>query len=284
MALVHPELLGTYGDGGNAMVLAKRLAWRGIAAEVVEVPAGCPVPSSCDVYCLGGGEDGPQTRAAAELGAGGAGKPAMVEAVEQGAVVLAVCAGYQIVGASFEVAPADAGTGGAVRQRGLGLLDVETLRLPMPRAVGEVVSAEGGGFALGVLTGYENHGSSTLLGPSARPLGTVVSGTGNGGTQRRAGPRTEGAVSGRVVGTYMHGPVLARNPALADLLLSWVVGPLSPLDDSEVSELRKERLSALPLTTAASAGGSRIGASAERLLARWLGPSRARRLAKARRW
>src|SRR5438094_6540460 len=100
IALVYPELLGTYGDRGNALVLARRLAWRGIANEVVEVAAGAPVPSGCDLYVVGGGEDDPQVTAADHLRADGG----LSRAVERGATLLAVCAGYQIVGTSFEAA------------------------------------------------------------------------------------------------------------------------------------------------------------------------------------
>lgn len=105
--------------------------------------------------------------------------------------------------------------------------------------MGELVVEAEPGLGLPTLTGYENHAGVTTLGPGARPLGKVLVGRGND-----AGDGTEGLVSGRVVGTYLHGPVLARNPALADLLLSWVVGPLDPLDDEEVEALRAERIAA----------------------------------------
>jgi hypothetical protein len=154
-----------------------------------------------------------------------------------GAVVLAVCAGFQVVGRTFPGAEGDA-------HEGVGLLDVDTVKGPGPRAVGEVL-VEVGPSPLGplpVLTGFENHGGTTSLRDGAVALGRVVVGVGNGG-----GDGTEGAVQGRVVGTYLHGPVLARNPALADLLLSWALGdrPLDPLDDAESETLREERLAAV---------------------------------------
>lgn len=238
IALLYPELLGTYGDGGNAAVLAQRLRWRNIPAEVIDVHAGEPVPRSCQIYLMGGGEDAPQTLAARELRSGssprsgGRSGPALVEAVEGGAAVLAVCAGLQVLGRRF------AGEDGKAHE-GLGLLDCETHRDDGPRRVGEVVVAPDPGFDLPDLTGYENHGGVTTLGPTARPLGQVVVGHGNDG-----GDGTEGIVNGRVVGTYLHGPVLARNPALADHLLASVLGPLAPIDDPEVDALRKERLHA----------------------------------------
>ena len=228
IALLYPELLGTYGDGGNATVLAQRLRWRGIPAEVIDVHAGEPVPRSCQIYVMGGGEDAPQALAARELRSGGA----LVDAVEGGAAVLAVCAGLQVLGNRF------AGEDGKVHD-GLGLLDCETHRDDGPRRVGEVVATPDPSLDLPDLTGYENHGGVTTLGAGARPLGRVVVGHGNSG-----GDGTEGIVSGRVVGTYLHGPVLARNPALADHLLSSVLGPLEPLDEPEVEALRKERLHA----------------------------------------
>jgi len=228
IVVVHPDLLGTYGDGGNAVVLAQRLRWRGVAAEVIEVTSDQAVPASAQLYCLGGGEDGPQSQSAAAMAAG---RP-LTRAIQGGAVVLAVCAGYQVVGESF------AGSDGQLRA-GLGLLDVRAAKGVGLRAVGEVVSDPAPELGLPTLTGYENHGGLTTLGPSARPLAQVRTGVGNGG-----GDGTEGALGDRVVGTYLHGPLLARNPALADLLLSWVVGPLAPLDDTEVTALRTARLTA----------------------------------------
>lgn len=228
IALLYPELLGTYGDGGNATVLAQRARWRGIGAEVVEVGAGDPVPRSCQLYLMGGGEDGPQALAVRELKASGA----LGAAVDAGAAVLAVCAGYQVLGRDF------VGPGGAPAP-GLGLLDCSTARGKGTRRVGEMVVDPAPGFGLPRLTGYENHAGVTSLGPGAQPLGRVRAGHGND-----TGDGSEGIVTGHVVGTYLHGPVLARNPALADLLLSWVAGPLDPIDDAEVEELRAERMKA----------------------------------------
>lgn len=224
IGLLYPELLGTYGDGGNARVLAQRLSWRGLSAETAEVAGGDPIPESCDIYVLGGGEDGPQALAARDLSA----SRSLERAVSSGAAVLAVCAGYQLIGHQF------VGPDGTLHP-GLGLLDCSTARGRGPRRVGEVVVEPDAGMGLPPLTGYENHAGVTLIGASARPLGRVRTGSGNG-------DGTEGAVAGRVMGTYLHGPVLARNPALADLLLSWVVGDLPPVDDTEVEALRTERI------------------------------------------
>ena len=228
IALLYPELLGTYGDGGNAVVLAERLRWRGIGAEVVTLGVGETVPTSCDIYLMGGGEDGPQALAARELSESGA----LHTAVDNGAVVFGTCAGIQVLGKEF------ANPDGSSHP-GLDLLDVRTVRGTGKRAVGELL-IDPLVDALPTLTGYENHGAVTHLGPAARPLGRVVAGVGNG-----TGDGSEGAVSGRILATYLHGPALARNPALADLLLSWVVGDLVPLDDLEVEDLRAERFAAV---------------------------------------
>jgi CobQ-like glutamine amidotransferase family enzyme len=139
-----------------------------------------------------------------------------------------VCAGFQILGETFLD-----GRGGV--HPGLGLIDCRTDRLPGPRAVGELLADS----PMGVLTGYENHGGRTVLGPAAKPLARVREGVGNGD----AGG--DGAVQGSVIATYLHGPALARNPQLADHLLRLVVGDLSPLDDREEEELRAERLAFL---------------------------------------
>jgi hypothetical protein len=225
VALIFPTVLGTYGDGGNARVLAQRLTWRGIAAELVEVGIDEAVPEHADVYVVGGGEDSAQTLAVSRLGDG-----SLARAVDADKPVLAVCAGFQILGETFLDGL------GAVHP-GLGLIDCRTDRLAGPRAVGELL-ADTALPGVGAVTGYENHGGRTVLGPAARPFAAVRAGVGNGD----AG--VDGAIQGSVVATYLHGPALARNPALADELLTRVVGPLPPLDDTEETELRRERFAA----------------------------------------
>jgi hypothetical protein len=227
--VLYPDVLGTYGDGGNAVVLAQRLRWRGLAAEIVQASLGSPVPASASVYLLGGGEDAPQALAAAELRHHGV----LGRAVEGGAAVLVVCAGLQVVGSRFLAA-------GSVHE-GVGLVDASTVAALPRRAVGELV-VDGGETGLPVLSGYENHAGATVLGPGVVPLGRVRSGIGNGA----AG--VDGFVAGRVVGTYLHGPALARNPALADLVLTLALGPLPPGNDElraadeDAGDLRAERL------------------------------------------
>ncbi len=245
--MVYPDLLGTYGDGGNGLILARRAAWRGIPVDLVQADSGRPLPSA-DIYCIGGGEDGPQVRAATALVADGT----LLRSFDRGAVVLGVCAGFQLLGRSF---PDSSGR----RRHGLGLLDVSTRKGTGTRAVGELVAevtADApklvGGAALPTLTGFENHGGLTSVGPDATAIARVVTGVGNGG-----GDGTEGAWSQRAFGSYLHGPLLARNPGVADLLLGWAVSgdgqtsgasaallPLAPLDDEEELALRRERLTA----------------------------------------
>ena len=243
IALLFPDLLGTYGDSGNAVILAQRLRWRGIDAEVLTVRSGEAVPAGCALYVVGGGENMPQSQAARQLGAG-TGKGVLHRAVDSGAAVLAVCAGLQILGNSF-VGPDGLST------PGLGLLDCTTGHGRGPRAVGEVVVDPIAALDLPAMTGYENHAGVTTVGSGCSPLGRVRHGRGN-----NDGSGFDGAWNGKVLGTYLHGPVLARNPALADLLLSWAVGDLEPLDDSESEQLRRERLAAAAGT---SVGLTRAG-------------------------
>jgi CobQ-like glutamine amidotransferase family enzyme len=221
IGLLLPEVLGTYGDSGNAQVLCQRLRWRGLDAEVVPAGLGEPVPSTLDLYLLGGGEDGAQALAAAHL-------RKHRRALTPHAVVFGVCAGLQVLGTRFR------GLDG-VDHDGLGLLDVATEPAER-RAVAELVATSSEILDQAPLTGFENHLGASKLGTGSEPLGQVVRGTGNG-------DGTEGAVTDRVVGTYLHGPALARNPALADLLLTWTTGhPLAPLKLPEVDRLRDERL------------------------------------------
>ena len=162
--------------------------------------------------------------------------------VGEGAVLLAVCAGFQIAGRSFP-------GGEGEPHEGLGLLDVTTVKGDGPWAVGEVTAEAAtaeGAPVLPTLTGFENHGGRTSVGDGASPLAHVLSGVGNG-------DGTEGAVSGRVVGTYLHGPVLARNPVLADKLLSWALGE----DHSSRSTTARPRACAKSVC-AAAAGRRRL--------------------------
>ena len=230
VVLIYQSLLGIYGDRGNATVLVKRLAWRGYAPVLTVVEPGDALPDTGQIYLLGGGEDAAQISAVRALRADGG----LRRAVDRGAAVLAVCAGYQIIGQSFTVGADDDVV------EGLGLLDVTTTRGPV-RAVGEILSRWVGREGDEQwLTGFENHGGHTRLAPGVEPLARVEIGTGN------CGDGTEGAVAGKVIGTYPHGPLLARNPALADHVLELALDQeLSPLTRPEVDELRRQRLAAV---------------------------------------
>lgn len=227
IGLVLPDVMGTYGDGGNAVVLRQRLRLRGIDAEIVEITLAEPVPESLDLYTLGGAEDYAQRLATKHL----LQHQGLQRAAARGAPVLAICAAIQVLGHWYETAAGE-------RVEGVGLLDVTTSP-QHERTIGEVVSTPLIDGLAHQLTGFENHRGGTVLGPDATPLAAVVKGAGN-----RLGDGTDGAVQGSVIATYLHGPCLARNPELADLMLSRVVGPLEPLDLPEVDQLRRERLAA----------------------------------------
>lgn len=222
---IYPDLLSTYGDQGNVLILQRRAEQRGIPTEIVHVHSSDSVPIEGDIYLLGGGEDRPQILAAERLIADGG----LKRAAEQGACVFSVCAGYQIIGETY---------GGEDDKPlpGVGIIDIRSGR-GETRAVGEIVADVDPSLGVGRITGFENHQGRTAIGANAAPLSTTVKGIGND-------EHTEGAYQGQVLGTYLHGPALPRNPALADLLLRWRVGEISPLPASWGETLHEERLAA----------------------------------------
>ncbi|NEW29976.1 type 1 glutamine amidotransferase [Nocardia cyriacigeorgica] len=229
IGLVLPDVMGTYGDGGNALVLRQRLRMRGYDAEIVEITLSEPVPESLDIYTLGGAEDSAQRLATRHLQR----YPGLQQAAAKGAPVLAICAAIQVLGQWYE-------TSSGERVEGVALLDATTSPQDK-RAIGEVTTTPLIPGLTAPLTGFENHRGGTALGPGATGLARVTRGVGNG-----VGDGLEGVVQGSVIGTYMHGPALARNPELADLILSRALGvdSLEPLDLPEVEQLRRERLRA----------------------------------------
>ncbi|WP_024801047.1 type 1 glutamine amidotransferase [Nocardia sp. BMG51109] len=229
IGLVLPDVMGTYGDGGNAVVLRQRLRMRGQDAEIVEITLNDPVPESLDVYLLGGAEDSAQRLATRHL----LRHPGLQRAAAKGVPVLAICAAIQVLGHWYE-------TSSGERVDGVGLFDATTSP-QAERAIGEVVSTPLLPGLSQALTGFENHRGGTSLGSDATGLARVTRGVGNG-----VGNALEGVVQGSVLGTYMHGPALARNPELADYLLTRALGvdELEPLDLPEVDQLRRERLRA----------------------------------------
>ncbi|WP_134324863.1 type 1 glutamine amidotransferase [Cumulibacter soli] len=229
IGLILPDVLGTYGDGGNALVLRQRLRMRGYNADIVEITIADPVPESLDIYTLGGAEDYAQRLAARHL----LKHPGLQRASERGAPVLAICAAIQLLGTWYETSEGE-------RVDGVGLIDVSTVP-QQKRSIGELVTTPAIAGLSAPLCGFENHRGGTTLGPDAEALGTVTAGVGNG-----VGDGREGVVQGSVLGTYMHGPALARNPELADLLLRRALGveSLEPLELPDVEKLRRERLAA----------------------------------------
>ena len=203
---VYPELLGTYGDGGNGLVLRERARRRDIEVELIRADMDDPLPGG-DIYLLGGGEDGPQRLAVALLEGAG-----FSRRVAEGAMVFAVCAGLQMLGTRFSVHGDD-------EYVGLGLVDAVTTRA-LTRAVGDLVTTIGGT----TMVGFENHGGETTIGAGVEPFANVERGRGNDG-------RVDGFRAGRIWATYAHGPVLALNPWLADAVLMEALGlsELAPL-------------------------------------------------------
>ncbi|AQA15357.1 glutamine amidotransferase [Streptomyces samsunensis] len=227
---VYPDLLSTYGDQGNVLVVERRARQRRLEVSRLDVRSDQQIPTSGDIYLVGGGEDRPQRLAAERLIRDGG----LNRAVSNGAIVFSVCAGYQILGHEFIN---DLGQ----RQQGLGLLDVVSSRGEGARCVGDVLADIDERLGLPPLTGFENHQGVTHLGPTARPFARVRFGNGNG-----SGDGFEGAYHDTVFGTYMHGPVMARNPHIADHLLKLAldVNALPPVDDQWYEALRNERIAA----------------------------------------
>ena len=222
LAHLYPDLMNLYGDRGNIIALRRRCELRGIDLEVVEVSTGDEFdPKTFDLVFVGGGQDREQRRVAEDLQRHGA---SLRNAVEGGMSVLAVCGGYQLMGHSYRVAEGD-------ELPGISVFDLTSLH-PGPQAercIGDVV-AEADGM---VLVGFENHGGRTYLGPDARPLARVLAGHGNNNEDR-----SEGAIYKNAIGTYLHGSLLPKNPALADRLISLALerkygdGALAALDDA----------------------------------------------------
>ena len=220
-----PELLGTYGDQGNVATLSWRLTQRGIENEVIQASARNPIPTDGDFYFLGGGEDDAQVAAVELLRRDGA----LEKALNNGAHLFAVCAGFQLLGNQF---PASGGR----NIEGLGILPIIT-EAANPRSVGELLLDST--IGIDKLTGFENHGGQTRFLEKLQPLGIVKRGIGN-----HAKEASDGAVTENIIATYMHGPALVRNPKLADFILERSLGKLTPLERNVFDELHERRVSA----------------------------------------
>ena len=206
LAHLYPDYLNIYADRGNMAVLERRAAWRGISFDYRTVSVGETVdPREHDLYYVGGGQDREQALIAPDLAAKG---PALVEAAAEGAAVLAVCGGYQLLGRFYR-------DRSGAELPGVGLLPLHTVAGER-RMIGDVLlECELDPGKRRTLAGFENHAGRTYLDEGAEPLGRVIAGFGNNGEDGREGCRV-----GRVLGTYLHGPLLPRNPWLADWLLS----------------------------------------------------------------
>ena len=218
---LYAATMNIYGDRGNVVALEQRARWRGIDVEVREIGIGAPITDDIDIFFWGGGQDGEQIAVSRDIvGAKGENLRA---AIENGAAMLAICGGYQLLG--HEYRPFD----GEVLP-GIGVFDATTVAGPT-RFIGNVL-IESPEF--GTLVGFENHSGLTTLGPNTTPLGTVVSGKGNNGTDG-----TEGAIYRNAIGCYLHGALLPKNPQLTDWLLAAGLRhrygrpiDLAPLDDT----------------------------------------------------
>ncbi|HUA75157.1 MAG TPA: glutamine amidotransferase [Solirubrobacteraceae bacterium] len=229
---LYPDLLNIYADRGNLLMLERRCAWRGIGFELTASGLGEPLDGDAhDLYYLGGGQDRDQRLCAEDLLRSK--REALLAAAGREAVVLGICGGYQLLGHAYTL--------GEEEIEGVGLLDLQTVREPGPRLIGNVaieVALESGLARAGdegpagprVLAGFENHGGRTALAPGQAPLGRVLRGHGNDG---RSG--FEGARRGNTIGTYMHGPLLPKNAWFADWLIARALGldarELAALDD-----------------------------------------------------
>jgi CobQ-like glutamine amidotransferase family enzyme len=221
LVLVHlyPREMNIYGDTGNVLVLRRRLEWRHLPVRVVPVSVGDPLPNDADIMLGGGGQDAAQ----GEIGADFASRGARLRALaDDGVVMLTICGSYQMLGHEFV-------TQEGQRIAGVGVLDVVTHGQPVRLIGNNYVDTPDAGR----LVGYENHSGLTTLGSGVRPLGSTQHGRGNNGKDG-----TEGAVRDNVIGTYLHGPVLAKSPRFADELLRRAYErrgesvELAPIDDT----------------------------------------------------
>jgi lipid II isoglutaminyl synthase (glutamine-hydrolysing) len=223
LCALYPELMNIYADRGNIAVLRARCEWRGLGFDLGAASLDDPLEADRhDFFYMGGGQDRDQVAVAYDLVA--TKREALHAAAGRGAVVLAVCGGYQLLGHSYEL--------GAEELPGVGLVDLRTVREPGPRLIGNcAIEADLGGGPR-VIAGFENHGGRTYLGDGERPLGRILSGHGNNG---RDG--FEGVQRGNVIGTYLHGPLLPKNVWLADRLIELALGiELEPLGDDTLEE------------------------------------------------
>jgi lipid II isoglutaminyl synthase (glutamine-hydrolysing) len=218
---LYPDLMNIYADRGNLLLLERRCQWRGIGFSVTASGLGEALdPDGADLFYIGGGQDRDQKLCALDLAE--VKRDALHEAAARGAVILAVCGGYQLLGHSYEL--------GDETLPGVGLVDLTTVRSEDPRLIGNVaIEVELDPGVRRVLAGFENHGGRTHIGTGSTPFGRVLKGHGNNGVDGYEGVRDR-----NVIGTYLHGPLLPKNAWFADWLIQTALGrpdPLESLDD-----------------------------------------------------
>lgn len=216
---LYGATMNIYGDRGNVLAIEQRARWRGIDVEVREIGMGDPIPEDIDIFFWGGGQDQEQVAVSRDIR--GEKGEALRAAIENGAAMLAICGGYQLLGKEYRPHNAEP-------LPGIGLFDADSVAGP-ERFIGNVV-IDSPDF--GTLVGFENHSGLTRLGPDVQPLGSVIVGRGNNGTDG-----TEGAIYRNAIGCYLHGALLPKNPRLTDWLIRaglrrrYGVDDLEPIDD-----------------------------------------------------
>jgi lipid II isoglutaminyl synthase (glutamine-hydrolysing) len=221
---LYPEQMNIYADRGNILFLQRRCEWRGIRFDYAAAGPGDRFdPGQHDLLYIGGGQDRDQVLVAEDMLR--TKRDTIASAVDDGAALLAVCGGYQLLGHRYQL--------GEQSIAGLGIADLETIREPGPRLIGNVSIEVDLGEGPTVLAGFENHGGRTYLGPGAEPLGRVLHGHGNNDRDGFEGVRRR-----NMIGTYLHGPLLPKNAWLADRLIAvalaretGVAPELEPLPD-----------------------------------------------------
>ena len=221
---LYPDVLNLYGDRGNVMCMSRRLQWRGIGVNIKKLPIGSDISlAGCDLVFIGGGQDFEQEVLLEDLHRGR--DREIKAAIEDGVTFLTICGGYQMLGSYYE-------THDGQRCDFIGALDLYTVGADK-RMIGNYKFKCADELGGSTVVGFENHSGKTRLGPSVKPLGTIISGFGNNGEDK-----TEGAHYKNVFGTYCHGPMLPKNPEFCDMLLATALErkygciDLAPLDDA----------------------------------------------------
>jgi len=218
LCALYPEVMNIYADRGNIAVLRARCEWRGLGFAYGSTTVGEPLDGSAfDLFYMGGGQDRDQIAVAQDMAA--TKRDALHAAADDGAVVLGVCGGYQLLGHSYQL--------GEEELPGIGLVDLRTVRKEGPRLIGNCAIETDLGTGPRTIAGFENHGGRTYLGDPSLALGRVLAGHGNNDDDGY-----EGVHDRNVIGTYLHGPLLPKNVWLADRLIELALGiELEPLDD-----------------------------------------------------